>query len=121
MVCLQVAFVAGNTFSCVQLFLSFLYLVSKTYADAPYHPGSYMVTPCHAVWLRSLVMRFQSWPCLGSYSGKLKRVSALQQLYLFGGLLTICAFANVQPLWGRLSQFGALFNFVGEQRLDAFL
>ena len=46
---LQIALVAADTFSCVQLFLAFLYLACKTFLGTGYYPGNYLVSVCHVI------------------------------------------------------------------------
>ncbi len=41
---LQIALVAADTFSCVQLFLSFLYLVSMETSGTGYYPSNALVS-----------------------------------------------------------------------------
>ena len=44
---LQIALVAADVFSCVQLFLSFVYAVTKVYMGTGYYPGNYVVSCLH--------------------------------------------------------------------------
>lgn len=118
---LQIALIAGDTFSCVQLFLSFLYLVSMESSGTGYYPSNALV---------SCLTDFSpigSWSGSNDFCGMLLSSAMLchdmQQLCLFGGLLVIFAIINVQPLRvvGRLSELGALFNLVGQAAICALL
>ena len=64
---LQIALVAADTFSCVQLFLSFLYLVSLDSSGSGYYPSNALV----------------SWPANFSPSWQLVMVSVLFNSVVF--------------------------------------
>lgn len=100
---MQVAFVAGNTYTFVEVLAAMLFLATQSDTYAGYYPSNAMVRFSMLSIVRlHLVVSDQA-------------ALLVQQLYIFGGLLISYACVNTFPLkaLNHLTWIGAVWQVAG--------